>query len=84
MLRYLTLTVACACIGVPIHACAQQAVRCHSVNRQYNECWAGPMRRPVVVQQTSGAPAFRIARGATILRDQKGNYRSRNDCFYLL
>lgn len=47
--------VACFWSGFATPANAQSTVECHSIDYQYSECWAGPLRSPQLVHQISGS-----------------------------
>lgn len=37
---------------------AQSTVECHSRHYQYDECWAGPLRKPQLIHQISSSPCI--------------------------
>lgn len=56
MLKYLAIPA--IAIGLPLlasEAKAQSTVECHSVGYQYDECFAGPLKRPQLIHQISGS-----------------------------
>jgi hypothetical protein len=56
MLKY--LAIAGITLGAPLvtsEAMAQSTVECHSTNYQYDECFAGPLKRPQLVHQISSS-----------------------------
>ncbi|NTA84435.1 DUF3011 domain-containing protein [Agrobacterium tumefaciens] len=59
MFRYALL--AALFFGAPLtsfEAKAQSTVECQSRNYQYDECWAGPLAKPQLIHQVSGAPCI--------------------------
>lgn len=59
MLRY--IAVAAIALGAPLtsfEAMAQSTVECHSRHYQYDECWAGPLRKPQLIHQVSSNPCI--------------------------
>jgi len=61
MIKHLLLASAAALLlmAVPDEAEANGAtVECHSHHYKYDECWAGPLRKPQLIHQISGAPCI--------------------------
>jgi hypothetical protein len=59
MLRY--IAAAAVALGAPLtsfEAIAQSTVECHSRHYQYDECWAGPLRKPQLIHQVSSNPCI--------------------------
>ncbi|MFB9948576.1 DUF3011 domain-containing protein [Rhizobium puerariae] len=61
MSRYFSIAIVALALGIlgapwiATDARAQSTVECQSRNYQYDECWAGPLSRPQLIHQTSGA-----------------------------
>lgn len=56
MLKYLVMPA--IALGLPLiasEAKAQSTVECHSVHYKYDECFAGPLKRPQLIHQISGS-----------------------------
>ena len=56
MIRILTAAGALLALGyMALPAQAESTVKCVSRNYQYDECWAGPLKRPQLIHQVSSS-----------------------------